>query len=245
MECRDVGAPVATWLAVSHQYPETCPRLVALTSLWLDLLVLRLMNQGQPRQHPTWFVLDELASLQRLPQLHTAITENRKSNNPVVLGFQGRSQLETRYGHAPRPTLVATGHEGLSPHRVNRGPRSGLVTRSAILRLSGCGRVDHRDAVDINRSGLERQVEPLIMASEITGLAALRGWLKVGNLVVRMMFPFIDLPKKVPALLDRPRRPSRSHRGVAAAPDVPRSVVTESSHQQLRPQGQSHDPLFG
>jgi type IV secretory pathway TraG/TraD family ATPase VirD4 len=37
--------------------------------------------------------------LQRLPQLHTAVTENRKSNNPVVLGFQGRSQLETRYGH--------------------------------------------------------------------------------------------------------------------------------------------------
>jgi type IV secretory pathway TraG/TraD family ATPase VirD4 len=46
-----------------------------------------------------WFILDELATLQRLPQLHTAITENRKSNNPVVLGFQGRSQLEVRYGH--------------------------------------------------------------------------------------------------------------------------------------------------
>jgi type IV secretory pathway TraG/TraD family ATPase VirD4 len=46
-----------------------------------------------------WFTLDELATLQRLPQLHTAITENRKSNNPVVLGFQGRSQLEVRYGH--------------------------------------------------------------------------------------------------------------------------------------------------
>ena len=86
------------WLFLTST-PETRPRLVPLTSLWLDMLVLRLMNQGQPRPHPTWFILDELASLQRLPQLHTAITENRKSNNPVVLGFQGRSQLETRYGH--------------------------------------------------------------------------------------------------------------------------------------------------
>ncbi len=86
------------WLFLTST-PETRPRLVPLTSLWLDTLVLRLMNQGQPRPRPTWFVLDELASLQRLPQLHTAITENRKSNNPVVLGFQGRSQLETRYGH--------------------------------------------------------------------------------------------------------------------------------------------------
>jgi len=45
-------------------------------------------------QHPVWFVLDELASLQKLPQLHTAITENRKSRNPIVLGFQGKAQLE-------------------------------------------------------------------------------------------------------------------------------------------------------
>src|SRR5437016_865031 len=76
--------------------PETRTRLVPLTSLWSDMLVRRLMNRGQPGRRPVWFVLDELASLQRLPQLHTAITENRKSNNPVILGFQGRSQLETR-----------------------------------------------------------------------------------------------------------------------------------------------------
>ena len=44
-------------------------------------------------------MLDELATLQRLPQLQTAITEDRKSNNPVVLAFQGRSRLENRYGH--------------------------------------------------------------------------------------------------------------------------------------------------
>src|SRR5229473_3237635 len=86
------------WLFLTST-PETRSRLVPLMSLWLDTLVLRLMHHGQAHRRPTWFVLDELASLQRLPQLHTAITENRKSNNPVVLGFQGRSQLEVRYGH--------------------------------------------------------------------------------------------------------------------------------------------------
>ena len=39
------------------------------------------------RTKPVWFVLDELASLNKLPQLHTAVTEARKSGNPVVLGF--------------------------------------------------------------------------------------------------------------------------------------------------------------
>ena len=69
-----------------------------LISLWIDLLVLRLLNEPMQQQKPVWFVIDELASLQRLPQLHTAITENRKSQNPVILGFQGRSQMEARYG---------------------------------------------------------------------------------------------------------------------------------------------------
>jgi len=46
---------------------------------------------------PVWFVLDELASLKKVTQFHTAVTENRKYGNPVVLGFQGRSQLEKRY----------------------------------------------------------------------------------------------------------------------------------------------------
>ena len=63
------------------------------------MLVLRLLSAPRPEQHPVWFVLDELASLQKLPQLHTAITENRKSRNPIVLGFQGKAQLEVIYGH--------------------------------------------------------------------------------------------------------------------------------------------------
>jgi hypothetical protein len=58
--------------------PRFRERLLPLMSLWLDTLVLRLMNQGDPSLRHAWFVLDELASLQRLPQLHTALTENRK-----------------------------------------------------------------------------------------------------------------------------------------------------------------------
>src|SRR5438067_7009672 len=79
------------WLFLTST-PETRTRVVPLTSLWLDMLVLRLMNRGQPSHRAVWFVLDELASLQRLPQLHTAVTENRKSNNPV--GARRRRALQ-------------------------------------------------------------------------------------------------------------------------------------------------------
>ena len=70
-----------------------------LHSLWIDLLVLRLLTKPKPGQKKVWLVIDELASLQRLPQFHTALTKGRKSDNPIVFGYQGKAQLETVYGH--------------------------------------------------------------------------------------------------------------------------------------------------
>jgi hypothetical protein len=65
------------WIFITSR-PTMREALRPLISLWIDTLVLRLLNEPMPDQKPVWFVIDELASLQRLPQLHTAITENRQ-----------------------------------------------------------------------------------------------------------------------------------------------------------------------
>ncbi|MFZ0211144.1 MAG: type IV secretion system DNA-binding domain-containing protein [Candidatus Acidiferrales bacterium] len=227
------------WLFLTST-PETRKRLIPLTSLWLDTLVLRLMNQGPANQGQTsprkvWFVLDELASLQRLPQLHTAITENRKSNNPVVLAFQGRSQLETRYGHEaeamlsqPATKIFLRTSECRAAEWISKTIGEVEIERLRESRSSGqLGR--QRNTKSYN---LERQVEPLVMASEISGLADLRGYLKKGNLVVRMNFPFVELPAKQPKYIERPIK--------KWAEIPPKSAVaigaTETNEQQLAPQ---------
>ena len=186
--------------------PETRKRLLPLTSLWLDTLVLRLMNQGQVNPQPVWFVLDELASLQRLPQLHTAITENRKSNNPVVLGFQGRSQLETRYGHEaeammsqPATKIFLRTSEPRAAKWISETIGEVEIERIREGRSSGQF-PQQRNSMNY---GLERQVEPLVMASEVSGLAPLHGYLKSGNLVVRMSFPYTVLANHQPAFIQR------------------------------------------
>jgi hypothetical protein len=221
------------WLFLTST-PETRPRLVPLSSLWLDTLVLRLMNQGQPRPHPTWFVLDELASLQRLPQLHTAITENRKSNNPVVLGFQGRSQIETRYGHDAEAMLSQPATKIFlrtsEPHAAKWiADTIGDVEIERLRESRSSGRGSQHSY------GLERQVEPLVMPSEIRGLAVLRGFMKVGNLVVRMTFPFIHLPKKAPGLVERVQLPRP--RPSTAQPAIVAPAAPTRGHQQHQDQG--------
>jgi hypothetical protein len=104
--------------------PAEREALRPLQSLWIDWLVLRLLNERVEGQQRVWFLIDELASLQKLPQLHTAITEGRKGGNPVVLGFQGKAQLEYLMGIWPRSCFRSPRQaSGLLPR--NRRPVSG------------------------------------------------------------------------------------------------------------------------
>lgn len=68
------------------------------------------------------------------------------------------------------------------------------------------------------------------MASEITGLADLHGYVKKGNLVVRMNFPFLELPAKQPRYIERLiQRPSLTKTAVTVG-------TTETNEQKLTPQ---------
>lgn len=86
------------WIFITST-PDTIDALRPIQSLWLDMLILKLQTSApQPGQARVWIVLDELASLNALPQLHSALTKQRKSGNPIVLGLQGMSQLDALYG---------------------------------------------------------------------------------------------------------------------------------------------------
>jgi hypothetical protein len=213
------------------------------------MLVLRLMNRGQPGHRPVWFVLDELASLQRLPQLHTAVTENRKSNNPVVLGFQGRSQLETRYGHDAEAMLSQPGTKIFlrtsEPHAAKWiSDTIGEVEIERMRESRSKGQYGQRSF------GMERQVEPLVMASEISGLPSLRGYLKLENLVVRLHFPFLHLPSRHPAFVERrmteTRRSTMTAIPLKPVAPVTQSAVPETLIAQERPPSSAvgHEPFF-
>jgi type IV secretory pathway TraG/TraD family ATPase VirD4 len=85
------------WIFITS-FPSYLEPLRPLMSVWFDLLVMRLMNEPEPHHHPSWFVIDELADLQKLPSLSMALAQNRKWGNPIVLGFQNPAQLTSRYG---------------------------------------------------------------------------------------------------------------------------------------------------
>jgi type IV secretory pathway TraG/TraD family ATPase VirD4 len=189
------------WIFITSRPPER-ETLKPLHSLWIDLLVMRLLTVPKTDQRPVWFVIDELASLQRLPQLHTAITENRKSKNPLVLGFQGKSQLEVIYGHLAETMLSQPATKIFMKTAEPKAAEwiSEAIGKVEIERL-------RETKFDGSRSGknftVDRQIEPLVMASEITGLDDRRAYLKLGNNVARFNFDYLDLPTRTPGFVAR------------------------------------------
>ena len=179
------------WIFITS-LPAEREALRPLQSVWIDMLVLRLMNQPKASQKRVWFVLDELASLQRLPQLHTAITENRKSNNPIIMGFQGKAQLEVIYGHLAE---VMLSQPATSIYLKTKEPNAGEWVSKAI------GKVEiermketHFDGTRSGRNfALDRQVEPVVMESEISGLPDLHAFMKYENYVTGFSFPYLDM----------------------------------------------------
>jgi hypothetical protein len=189
------------WIFITSQ-PAEREALRPLHSLWIDMLVLRLLSAPKPEQHPVWFVLDELASLQKLPQLHTAITENRKSRNPIVLGFQGKAQLEVIYGHLaevmlsqPATKIFLKTTEPNAAEWVSRAIGKVEIERMKETHFDG--------SRSFRNFSLDRQTEPLVLDSEISGLDNLHAYLKHGNYVARFSFSVLDIPATKPKFIER------------------------------------------
>jgi hypothetical protein len=216
------------WVFITSQ-PTIREALRPLISLWIDLLILRLLNEPMPQQKPVWFVIDELASLQRLPQLHTAITENRKSQNSVILGFHGRSQMEARYGNDAEAMLSQPATKIFLRTTEPRAAKwvSEAIGEIEIERL----RETHYEGTRAGKNfALDRQTEPLVMPSEISGLDDLRGFLKYGNHVVRFSFPFVPLEEKHPGFAERPMDDlivSRKKLAVEPAPEPAHALIPD------------------
>jgi hypothetical protein len=205
--------------------PGYWEKILPLHSVWLDLFILRMMGDCEdPIAKPVWFVIDKLASLNKLPQLHTAVTENRKYGNPVVLGFQGRSQMEKRYGKDAEAMLSQPASKVFFK---TSEPRAAKWIADAIGEIE-VERLKESRSKGLLRSkrsfSLEIVTKPLVMASEISGLEPLRGCIKQDNRVVSLRFALAKKRSKQPEFIERtlpeltPRMKGDAAPPVAVAP---------------------------
>jgi len=79
-----------------------------------------------------------------------------------------------------------------------------------------------------------------VMASEISGLEKMHGYLKCGNLVARMSLPYIGLESREPQYIERPaqQRSEEPPKAAAAAVGAGKPSGNGGSGQKLVPNEQ-------
>ncbi|MBB5060708.1 hypothetical protein HDF16_005444 [Granulicella aggregans] len=232
------------WVFLTSK-PTMRDRVLPLHSAWLDLLILRMMEPCANPSKPVWFVLDELASLNKLPQLHTAVTENRKYGIPIVLGFQGRSQLEKRYGQdaeamlsQPATKIFFKTSEPRAAKWISETLGEIEVERLKESRTPQLFRSKKTFAVEI-------ATKPLVMASEIAGLEPLNGYIKLGNGVMPVRFALTPLRKLQAEFIARKMTVPEPRSVPPPVPEIPLKSPqpdAASTHEVADPQGVAPDP---
>lgn len=111
-----------------------------------------------------------------------------------MLGFQGKAQVEYLYGHLAE---VMLSQPATSVWLTTKEPNAGewvskFIGKVEIERL----RETHFDGTRAGRNfTMDRQVEPLVLESEISGLPDLHAFMKYQNYVTYFSFPYFDMPE--------------------------------------------------
>jgi type IV secretory pathway TraG/TraD family ATPase VirD4 len=168
------------WLFLSCQTDQRA-FLKPIFSVWLSLIVKGMMARIENNGSRTWIIIDELASLNRLPSLMTGLAEIRKYGGCFVLGFQDISQIEEIYGHLAAKTLSnLTGTKVLfravdtdMALRVSRymGEQEKEVASESI----SFGAHQMRDGVNLSH---QIQTKPVVSASQVMLLQNLEAYLR-------------------------------------------------------------------
>jgi type IV secretory pathway TraG/TraD family ATPase VirD4 len=168
------------WLFLSCQTDQRA-FVKPIFSVWLSLIIKGMMARIENNGARTWIIIDELASLNRLPSLMTGLAEIRKYGGCFVLGFQDISQIEDIYGHLAAKTLSnLTGTKVLfravdtdMALRVSRymGEQEKEVASESI----SFGAHQMRDGVNLSH---QIQTKPVVSASQVMLLQNLEAYLR-------------------------------------------------------------------
>jgi hypothetical protein len=122
-----------------------------------------------------------------------------------VLGFQGRSQLDKRYGQDAEAMLSQPATKIFFKTSEPRAAKwiSEAIGEVEVERLKESRSMDLMSMRSSKSYAMEIAVKPLVMASEISGLEPLRAFIKQENRVVPVWFRLTPKCSKQPEFVER------------------------------------------
>jgi type IV conjugative transfer system coupling protein TraD len=157
--------------------PQQRASLTPLLSAWFSISISSLMKLDIDPNRRVWFLVDELASLQHLPDLETFVTESRKFGGCAVLATQNLSQLDDIYGKSSQTILgnIATRIVFAEKNPVLAKRTSEIFGENEELSYQesiSYGANDIRDGVNLNHS---QKTKPSVAPQLIQNLKTNQG----------------------------------------------------------------------
>lgn len=152
-----------------------------LISMWLSIASTAILEMQENPDRRIWVIMDEAASLHKLPELGETIAEVRKFGGCYVIGFQSFAQLKKIYGDNAAKEIFDLLNTRLyfrSPSRemakissADLGDQEVDISREQY----SYGAHELRDGVSLGHNTITR---PIVMDSEIMQLEDLQFWLR-------------------------------------------------------------------
>jgi type IV conjugative transfer system coupling protein TraD len=179
-----------SWLFLATK-PSSRSLTLPLIACLTELALASLMEIGIDQKRRVWVVMDELASLGKLPALTPIMTEGRKYGACVVAGLQSLNQLYEGYGHYGGSTIF--GQFGTSFFFRNTEPTvakmvSSMCGQQTLIRQqknTSFGANEFRDGVSYSE---QHQKKALVEPEDLANLA-------VGQCYVLLPEPEVRLAK--------------------------------------------------
>ncbi|WP_067105110.1 type IV secretion system DNA-binding domain-containing protein [Sphingopyxis granuli] len=229
----DEGAPfsIRDWITdekkpgsilfVTSNYVDL-PMNRALLTLWMDLAINRLMTLPRTRSLRTWFMFDELGALHKLPAIENGLQTARAFGGAMILGIHSFEKLVEVYGEQGARNLASLARTKLILATAD------LDTAEQCARYIGNREVRQMDEAysygynntrDASTLTPRKQVEPLVIADDITNLPSMHGFAKFpdGFPAARILLEWKDYPQIAQGFMPRSDvQPVRSRRGEEA-----------------------------
>jgi hypothetical protein len=162
------------WLFMSYT-DENYEALSPLIAMWFEIAVQAGLSLSESGERCFWFFLDELATLNKMPAVKSALEKLRKRGGRMVAGIQSTGQLQEKYGvHGAQVLFSCFGH--LLMLRVSDDETAEKLSR--IMGDAFFKAKSNTNSASNNSITVSEVVRRRVLPVEFTTYPDMNGWLR-------------------------------------------------------------------
>jgi type IV conjugative transfer system coupling protein TraD len=190
-----------------------------LLTLWMNLAITSLMTLPRTRSLRTWFMFDEVGALHRLPAIEKGLQTARNFGGAMILGLHSFQKLVEVYGEEGARNLASLARTKLilaTSELKTAEECSQYIGNREVRQMDEAYSYGYNNNRDASTLTPRKQVEPLVIADDITNLPSMHGFVKFpdGFPAARILLEWKDYPEIARGFIARPSmQPVRSRRG--------------------------------